>query len=174
MSEIKEYMDILNKIYPDKEVKYIEINKFGEKESLIREIRYLLAMDKNIEGLKPYFPQDDYNEVSCWNGLENYLNDEKWVMMKEIYLVGGCWIKELKEGLNKIKNYKLWSFDESLNEYFADELIYKDYISLPQKVLWTILWILYFIGWLLPLLAFIFLIRSVTYYVVFGKIFPPK
>ena len=42
-------------------------------------------MDKNIEGLTPYFPHDDYSEELCSkgtidggnvhiNGLENYLN----------------------------------------------------------------------------------------------------
>ena len=194
VSDIKEYADNLSKKFPNKEIKYTEINtdknkdsKYEKyrKEALIREIRYLLAMDKNIEGLTPYFPHDDYSEELCSkgtidggnvhiNGLENYLNRGPMSDDGGTYWVDWCWIKELKEGLNTIKNYKLWSFDENLNEYFSGEFTYKDYIPLSQKALWIILWIIYFIGWLVPLLIFVFLTRALAYYVIFGKVFPPK
>lgn len=187
--EIKEYISSLNKKFPNKDIKYTEINpnkneysKYEKyrKDALIKDIRYLLAMDRSIEGLTPSLQNDNLNKKICengdgnGNGLINFLNNGPMNGKWGIYWVDWCGIKDLKEVINKINNYKLWSFDEDLYKSFFDDYIYKDYISFSQKFLWIILWSIYFVLWLIPLLIFVFLVRTLAYYVIFGKIFPPK
>lgn len=189
VSEIKKYTNGLSRKFPNKDITYSEINpnkneysKYEKyrKEALIREIRYLLAMDKKIEGLSPSLQNDDLDMEICengngnGNGLLNFLNNGPMNGDWGTYWVDWCGINELKEFIKKVNIYKSWTFDEELHKYFSDDYIYKDYLSLPQKLLWIVLWIIYFILWLTPLFIFIFLIRMLTYYVVFGKAFPPK